>query len=670
MNPFRLLPSVFIVMPMWTQAATLTSDFAAPAPLSFDESATFATLANAAEAGNAIAQYKLADAYFDDTEVEKGLPKAFFWYAKAAEQGNRDAQYQLGRMYRYGYGTIIDAARALSWYRQAADQGLPVAMNDIGVMYADGSAGAVDLVTAAHWFTLGAKAGNAMSMERLGHLYLNGYGVGRDASRAATLFQQSADLGYDPAKLQLAWCLETGTGLAPDEARALVLYQDGLARNDVFARKQLVLMLQDGRGGPSDTVKAAGLVAAMVADADTASLGDLAMLYHRRQQRDQAQSIFDAALRLEQRGIAPAKLVVLLNKYALFCIENSEFRPAQTSLIHALELAESVVGPTAPSLIETIEQLGFVYTATQRYSNATDMFERSLAIRRAHGIDITPPLTRLGIVAAEQGHYKEAEQRYREARAYLNIASPARDTAVAENDARMAALYNMQGNYAAALPLLVNAIKVQEAQLRPDNAELIEVLIDLGTTYFKLNRIDEAADTESHALAISKKLYGPSHHRVATALNDLGVMELYRNHLDSAEVNLQEALAMREKLLGPGHPDCATSLGGLAALSVEQGKYAAAERYLLRSLSINEAAMGRFHPQVGGDLRRLGSLYVDQAQYEKAEPVLARAWSILQNASVSMNEKQATSKLLAQAYRGMQREQDALAVEVSMKKKG
>lgn len=56
---------------------------------------------------------------------------------QAAEQGNAAAQYNLGAMYYKGQGVRRDDAEAVRWYRQAAEQGLAQAQNNLGVMYAE-----------------------------------------------------------------------------------------------------------------------------------------------------------------------------------------------------------------------------------------------------------------------------------------------------------------------------------------------------------------------------------------------------------------------------------------------------------------------------------------------------------------------------------------------------
>ena len=57
---------------------------------------------------------------------------------QAAEQGDADAQYNLGVMYANGRGVRQDDAQAVQWYRKAAEQGDAEAQFNLGVMYADG----------------------------------------------------------------------------------------------------------------------------------------------------------------------------------------------------------------------------------------------------------------------------------------------------------------------------------------------------------------------------------------------------------------------------------------------------------------------------------------------------------------------------------------------------
>ena len=68
---------------------------------------------NAAEQGDAEAQFKLGFCYASGRGVAKDMAQAVVWYRKAAEQGNVDAQCNLGFCYIYGEGVAKDAAQVL-----------------------------------------------------------------------------------------------------------------------------------------------------------------------------------------------------------------------------------------------------------------------------------------------------------------------------------------------------------------------------------------------------------------------------------------------------------------------------------------------------------------------------------------------------------------------------
>jgi hypothetical protein len=77
----------------------------------------------AAEQGNANAQYKLGEAYYDGAGVPQDRQQALRWFRAAADQGHAEAQYSLGFIYQLGRGVPADGAEAIAWYQKAAAQG-------------------------------------------------------------------------------------------------------------------------------------------------------------------------------------------------------------------------------------------------------------------------------------------------------------------------------------------------------------------------------------------------------------------------------------------------------------------------------------------------------------------------------------------------------------------
>jgi TPR repeat protein len=116
------------------------------------ESKELIALRNAANKGDANAQFKLAEHYDKITWGE-----ALYWYAKAAQQGNPGAQNNLGLHYVDGKGVQQDYKIALDLYTKAAQQGMKEACYNIGLLYHFGYGVPQSDTEAEKWF---AKSGN------------------------------------------------------------------------------------------------------------------------------------------------------------------------------------------------------------------------------------------------------------------------------------------------------------------------------------------------------------------------------------------------------------------------------------------------------------------------------------------------------------------------------
>ncbi len=104
---------------------------------------------------------------------------------KRLKQGNPRAQYDLGAFYQFGRGVPIDKAKAAEWTARASDAGLPEAQVEYGVMLFKGDGVAIDEARAARLFRLAAEQGNPVAQNRLARLYANGVVVKADPVQAA-----------------------------------------------------------------------------------------------------------------------------------------------------------------------------------------------------------------------------------------------------------------------------------------------------------------------------------------------------------------------------------------------------------------------------------------------------------------------------------------------------
>src|SRR5713101_8129190 len=119
-----------------------------------------ADLVRKAQAGDPVAQTKLAKAYLDG---QKNLPKdekaAFDWYSRAAVQGYAKAQAGLGWMYANGKGVKKDDVAAFQWFQKAALQGDLYAERNVGARYAKGIGVPQDYLEADLWLRKAAEQG-------------------------------------------------------------------------------------------------------------------------------------------------------------------------------------------------------------------------------------------------------------------------------------------------------------------------------------------------------------------------------------------------------------------------------------------------------------------------------------------------------------------------------
>ncbi len=154
-----------------------------PAPIAADPAAIYADavelmqsgqaeagaaeMQRAAEAGHAMAQYRMALAYERGEGVEIDLAAARIWTERAAASGVAMAMHNLGVYNARGEGAARDEAAAFRWFRQAAEFGVPDSQYNLGILYQRGRGVSEDKAEALFWFLLAARQGDAQATARV-----------------------------------------------------------------------------------------------------------------------------------------------------------------------------------------------------------------------------------------------------------------------------------------------------------------------------------------------------------------------------------------------------------------------------------------------------------------------------------------------------------------------
>lgn len=128
-------------------------------------------------------------------------------YAKAvdvwrplASAGNADAQFNLAQAYRLGRGVPADAKAGEDWYRKAAMQDHVQAQSNYGlILFQNG-----DRAGAMPWLQKAAEKGDPRAQYVVGTALFNGEPLPRDWVRAYALMTRAATTGLPPAVTSLS----------------------------------------------------------------------------------------------------------------------------------------------------------------------------------------------------------------------------------------------------------------------------------------------------------------------------------------------------------------------------------------------------------------------------------------------------------------------------------
>jgi uncharacterized protein len=124
---------------------------------------------------------------------------------QAAEAGNPLAQLRLAVSYDQGAGVARDVHEAMNWYSKAAAQGEPASQAELGSMYEGGVAGPENWDLAARLYYVSAMQGWTNGQFLLGRAFEFGIGVPQNRQSAIEWFQKAAEQGAPRAQYWAQW---------------------------------------------------------------------------------------------------------------------------------------------------------------------------------------------------------------------------------------------------------------------------------------------------------------------------------------------------------------------------------------------------------------------------------------------------------------------------------
>lgn len=127
------------------------------------DQAALSSLTPLAHAGDAKAQYWLADIYENGLGVKPDMAAAISLLDTSAQHGFVPAEQRLGELYLYGDQTLQDFGKARTWLHDAAVAGDGAAQRELGQIYALGLGVPVDVPRAYGWYENAVLAGDGLA---------------------------------------------------------------------------------------------------------------------------------------------------------------------------------------------------------------------------------------------------------------------------------------------------------------------------------------------------------------------------------------------------------------------------------------------------------------------------------------------------------------------------
>ncbi len=381
-------------------------------------------------------------------------------------------------------------------------------------------------------------------------------------------------------------------------------------------------------------------------------------------------------LRREKLGRDSDDYAQSANDLALFLRDTRRFPEAQALAEEAVAVRSRILDPNDPSLAETLETLGSIYTGEGEYEKSAATFEKARAIyeSRIDAQNPAPPeygtlLVNLSGNYSRLGQYRRAEAGYQTALDVLGKTIGPKHPIYTTSQMGFANLETTLGNYSIAEKLYNEAAPLLKSALGETHPMYIQLLDSRASLYQAMgNRAGAESDYQT-ALDLRKKIFGPNHVLVAATLRNYGrfvyarnpaegekllreAVDIYANSsnrppfeyantllalseaerkrgdLPAARETIQNALDVAAQGLGKNHPVYASALRNLGLVEEAAHEYADAEQNMRQAIAIVSDIQGDDHPDLAVYLKNLASLYETQGKYAEAAPLYRRSFEI------------------------------------------
>ena len=306
---------------------------------------------------------------------------------------------------------------------------------------------------------------------------------------------------------------------------------------------------------------------------------------------------------------------------------------AEQHFLRAIEIYKQQYGEEAPTTLNEMDYLGYIYEDQGRYRDMERLWTRILEIRqRIHSVEY-PASTANGLAVAlcYLGKYDEAESCFKKAlelkEAWHEVGGT-RINMFPYLKCNLARVYAAKGRYSEAEQLLRENLGTARADTLGMDARYgvnVRYSTELANLYREWGRHHKAKLLFGRTLAALREIKGNEHFLTIVCM--YGLLQLYvdLNQSDEAHKLFEEALPIARRRLRKDHPVTLGFVNARGVLSTKQGQNDQAEAFFLEALEGRQSELGGDHPDTLESKNDLALLYKKQELYEEAARLLHEA---------------------------------------------
>ena len=342
-------------------------------------------------------------------------------------------------------------------------------------------------------------------------------------------------------------------------------------------------------------------------------------------------------------GKSDRKLVELIQWQGWSANTQTKLDDAANAYLRAVEILRVAIPLDRPGLCYPLTQLAIIEGKRKRPDQAEKIWREVIEIRKEQDLDsdLANAVARLADLYQSQGDALGAEKLLVETLAEREQKYGLKSPKLVVFLNSLAGLYSAQGKYDMAEKLLLRSLENREDSLGKMHLDVAESLEDLGDFYEHTSRYSESESMYRRGLVIREQLAGGSSELTAKSLKNVS-WELQRlDRLLDAEPLARKAVAIWEAKGDTKSQSYGGAANALGCILKNLKKYGEAEKYLQAALAINEAANNL--PNVATQLNNLGLIYVELGRFSEAQKAWERAIPIqeqeLQKESITATDK-------------------------------